>query len=152
MNSFSVIINIVITLIAYMTFPFYKFYLSKENYTLNFKKKVIFWNSIIGAILFTILRLIFNGFNNSTINFAPAFLYYIINRFLYTRKEENKEVCNDEPNKSINAMQNTINNTNKDLKTGVNKERLDELLKTGCITQEYYDELLENMYHNNEKE
>lgn len=91
MSFFEIVINIVLTIIAYMGFPFYKFYLSKESYDLKFKKKVIFWNSVIGAILFTLIRLYFYGYDNTTINFAPAFLYYIINRFLYTRKHENEE-------------------------------------------------------------
>lgn len=88
MSLFDFILNFILTIIGYMGFPFYKFYFSKENYDLKFKKKIIFWNSVFAAILFTLLRLIFYGYNDTTINFAPAFLYYIINKFLYVRKRE----------------------------------------------------------------
>lgn len=54
LNIFDLVFNFIITIVGYMGFPFYKFYLSKENYDLKFKKKIIFWNSVVAAILFTL--------------------------------------------------------------------------------------------------
>lgn len=147
MSLFDFILNFVLTIIGYMGFPFYKFYLSKEIYDLKFKKKIIFWNSVFAAILFTLLRLFFFGYNDNTINFVPAFFYYILNSILYTPKKDNDientiDKFDNELNESINIMQQTINNAKRDLKTGIKKEQLDEMLEKGYITQKSYNEFL----------
>lgn len=103
MSTFEIIITLITTVIAYMGFPFYKFYLSKETYNLKFRKKVVFWNSVVVAFLFTLIRIIINGTDGYIINFAPAFTYYCINSLLYARKKyeninENKLDSIDESN------------------------------------------------------
>lgn len=144
-----IFINFTITIIAYMGFPLYKFGIKKEINNLKLRKKIIFWNSVVTAILFIITRSILYGIEFGVRNFAPAFLYYMINRFLYIRKNENEEIFSNETNKDlinvINIMQNTINNAKKDLKTGIKKEQLDEMLENNYITQENYDEVLKSI-------
>lgn len=46
---------------------------------------------------------------------------------------------------TVDIIQETINNSKKDLETGVKKEQLDEMLENGYITQEVYDETLMNI-------
>jgi hypothetical protein len=150
MSLFDFILNFVLTIIGYMGFPFYKFYFSKENYDLEFKKKIIFWNSVFAALLFILLRLFFFGYNNTTINFVPAFFYYILNSILYTRKKDNDientiDEFDNELDESINIIQQTINNAKINLKTGIKKEQLDKMLENGYITLQSYNEILESI-------
>ncbi len=90
-NYLALIIDLIITLVAYLGYPFYKFVIKKGIDDLKMRKKIVLWNSIIVALLFTLIKLICFGYDDTTINFAPAFLYYIINRLLYIRKNDDKK-------------------------------------------------------------
>ena len=64
--------------------------------------------------------------------------------FPSANSQNNKENdLNDNP--AIDIMQETIDNAKKDLKTGITKEQLDTMLENGYITQDKYNELLENI-------
>lgn len=48
-------------------------------------------------------------------------------------------------NNPIKIMEETIINAKKDLETGIKKEQLEEMLENGYITQEFYNETLQNI-------
>ena len=59
-----------------------------------------------------------------------------------------KSLNNQNENKSENPiaiMEETIKKAKKDLETGVKREELDELLKRGHITQDVYEETVQNI-------
>ena len=59
-----------------------------------------------------------------------------------------KSLNNHKQNKmenSIAIMEETIKKAKKDLESGIKKEELDELLKKGHITQDVYDETIQNI-------
>lgn len=92
------IIDLLITMVTYMAYPFIKFKLSDNNtkYTKEQINKICIINSIIVAIIFLIIGT--NLIENYTPNFAPAFFWYCINYSIFT-KEKNINKTKSKNNK-----------------------------------------------------
>lgn len=91
MNLEIVIINIILTGIAYMFYPLFEFKILKtENYTNEQIKKRCIINSIVVFTIIYIYGLI--RFNNNKINPSPAILWFFINYFIFTRKKKPKKI------------------------------------------------------------
>ena len=57
-----------------------------------------------------------------------------------------KDNCNNSNNEdTMVILEETIKKAKKDLETGITREELDELLKKGHITQDVYDETMQNI-------
>ena len=89
-NPESIVLDIIITAVAYLFLPFILFHIRKKEYTEKRKKKLILFNSIIIVLVFIIIRIIFD-FENPVISFAPALLYYYINKEIWIKKKEKIE-------------------------------------------------------------
>ncbi|MDY5058845.1 MAG: hypothetical protein SPF04_05215 [Bacilli bacterium] len=85
-----IVLDIIITAVAYLFLPFILFHIRKKEYTEKRKKKLILFNSIIIALVFIIIRIIFD-FENPVISFAPALLFYYINKAIWIKKKEKIE-------------------------------------------------------------
>lgn len=115
MNYGYFILDLIITMLAYMAVPFCMFFKRKQNYTLKYKKKVLIINSIVTSIIFIILREIISPDTNSVVSFAPALLYYYINNIIWTSKNL-EETEKKEKVRKINNWQKFKNhNINKTL-------------------------------------
>ena len=83
----NILIDLLITLFVYLTFPiFYRCRYGKVE-----KKrasKISLWNSIIGAFVFVLIRAAMGALNPVS-SFAPAVLYFYINRAILTDKSSN---------------------------------------------------------------
>lgn len=102
-NFEGIILDLIITAIAYLFIPFILFFGSKREYNKQKKKKIILLNSIIIALIFIIIRIILN-FEQPVMSFAPALLYYYINKAIWLKKKEKtekeeKKVLNSKVNK-----------------------------------------------------
>lgn len=82
------IIDLLITMVAYMAYPFIKFKLSDNNttYTKEQINKTCIINSIIVAFIFLMIGT--NFIEGYTPNFAPAFVWYCINYSIFIKKEK----------------------------------------------------------------
>lgn len=87
----NVLINIIITAIAYLLIPFILFFNSKKEYDNKWKRKILIFNSIFIAIIFIIIRTILND-KRPIRTFAPALLYYYINETIWLRKEKKEKL------------------------------------------------------------
>lgn len=90
-NPESIVLDIIITAVAYLFLPFILFHIRKKEYTEKRKKKLILFNSIIIALVFIIIRIIFD-FENPVISFAPALLYYYINKAIWIKKKKKRSL------------------------------------------------------------
>ena len=82
------ILDIIITFIAYTLVPFALFFKRKDKYEEKRKQTIIICNSIVIAIIFIIIRELL-GVENSVQSFMPAFIYYIINSTIWNSKQIN---------------------------------------------------------------
>lgn len=89
-NFGSIVLDIIITAVAYSLIPFILFYKSKKEYNEQKKKKIILFNSIVIVLIFIIIRIILN-FEQPVISFAPALLYYYINKAIWLKKKDKIE-------------------------------------------------------------
>lgn len=90
MNLENVIINIILTGIAYIFYPLFEFKILKtENYTNEQIKKRCIINSIVVFTIIYIYRLI--RFEDYKINPSPAILWFFINYSIFTRKKKPKK-------------------------------------------------------------
>ena len=101
MNIYNLIIGLLLTMIAYMGFPTYKFGIRKEINDINVRKKIIFWNSVVVAILFIIIRSIMYGPEFGIKDFCPALLYYYINLIIYARNNKVSSNIEEKRKKSL---------------------------------------------------
>ena len=111
-NFGSIVLDIIITAVAYLLTPFILFYRNKKEYNEQKKKKIILFNSIVVALIFIIIRIILN-FEQPVISFAPALLYYYINKAIWLKKKEKiekeeKKVLHYKVNKKINLEKGKI--------------------------------------------
>lgn len=81
-NFIIILLDLFITIIAYSIVPFILFYKAKKEYNKKEKKKILIFNSITVAIIFIIIRIIFNDVQPVK-TFAPALLYYYINKLIW---------------------------------------------------------------------
>lgn len=80
------ILNLIITIAAYMVYPTVKFKLLKQKeYTNQEIKKTCIWNSVIVQLLFLLIGTSLS--ENYEPNFTPAIIYYFINLSLFQYKE-----------------------------------------------------------------
>lgn len=89
-NFGSIVLDIIITAVAYLLTPFILFYRNKKEYNEQKKNKIILFNSIVVALIFIIIRIMLN-FEQPVISFAPALLYYYINKAIWLKKKEKIE-------------------------------------------------------------
>lgn len=83
----NIIFSLILTIVAYMIYPFIRTKFMKVEYDENTCKKMALWNSIIVGGIFLILTSALQ--ENATWSAGPAFLYYWINRNLWIKKEKN---------------------------------------------------------------
>ncbi len=84
--------DLLLTLIVYLSYPII-YRIIRGRVTKNQGKKMALWNSIIGAIIFMIMRSIFTPGQSVVTSFAPALFYYYIARLILIDK--NKEAINE---------------------------------------------------------
>lgn len=98
MNIYSLIIETFLTMIAYIGFPTYKFAIKKEVNDINVRKKIIFWNSVIVAILFIVIRSIKYGLEFGVQSFGPSLFYYSVNLVIYARNNKHTSTSKEKNN------------------------------------------------------
>lgn len=79
MNYEYFLLDLIITIFAYMFIPFCMFFKRSQNYTIKFKKNFLIANSVVIAFGFVLLRYMLMPDANDVISVAPALLYYFIN-------------------------------------------------------------------------
>ena len=80
------LIDLVLTLIVYLSFPIaYRYRYGKVER--KQASKISLWNSIIGAFVFILIRAVIGALNPVS-SFAPAVLYFYINRSILTDKSK----------------------------------------------------------------
>ena len=79
MNYEYFLLDLIITIFAYMFIPFCMFFKRSQNYTIKFKKIFLIANSVVIAFGFVLLRYMLMPDANDVISVAPALLYYFIN-------------------------------------------------------------------------
>ena len=76
-------------------------------------------------------------------------IFVVIINCLVKRSDKNSKSLNnhkeDDVEDSIAIMEESIKKAKKDLETGVKREELDKLLKKGYITQDVYNETIQNI-------
>lgn len=101
LNTLTIIISLALTIICYMAYPFIRIKLMNAKYDEKSCKKMILWNSIIVALMFALLSYAIDESNgtSSAINFAPAVLYYYINKAIWLSRFKDKKQNSSEDNK-----------------------------------------------------
>lgn len=79
MNYEYFLLDLIITIFAYMFIPFCMFFKRSQNYTIKFKRNFLIANSIVIAFGFVILKYALMSDVNAVNSFAPALIYYFIN-------------------------------------------------------------------------
>lgn len=115
MNNEYFLLDLIITIFAYMFIPFCMFFKRSQNYTIKFKKIFLIVNSVVIAFGFVLLRYILNPDVNAVYSFAPAILYYYINYGIWVKN--NLDDVNEETNSGQKHLTYKLNfkflNTNK---------------------------------------
>lgn len=92
------LLDIIITGIAFLIYPFFKFFRNDHKYTIAERKKTILINSVVVQIIFVVILLSIN--ESYKPNFLPALLYYYINSSLWIKEKKDymveKSFDNDE--------------------------------------------------------
>lgn len=85
LNVLSIVIDLFLTIICYLIYPFVRIKIMKHEYNEKQLKNMILWNSIIVGLIFAIITYSLYGSSTTTnvINFAPAVFYYYINRAIW---------------------------------------------------------------------
>lgn len=83
------ILDLILTIVFYLGYPFFRVVITKKKYTEKECKKMALWNSIIVGAFFMILTISQN--QNATWNAGPAFLYYWINSSLWIDKNSKEK-------------------------------------------------------------
>lgn len=97
-----IIIDLIMTIVLYMAYPFWKFSGKNTKYSEDTLIKTLLFNSLIVAIVMLILKItLFKKTSSNVFNFLPAFTYYWINKFIWKKKayvdknKSNKEKFRD---------------------------------------------------------
>lgn len=89
-KNMDIILSILPTVIAYMTFPLIKLLINGGRFPKNRAHKIALWNSIVLGVVFCIMTIAV--LEDGTIwNGAPAVLYYWVNRLILTDKNAQDE-------------------------------------------------------------
>ena len=94
------LLDFIITIIAYLFLPFIIFYKKNDRYDIKERKKIIVFNSIVISGCFILYRVI-NDYENAMISFAPAIFYYYVNRWIWCKKTDiipNSKIKNNNRN------------------------------------------------------
>jgi len=102
----NIIFSLILTIVAYMIYPFIRTKFMNVEYNDNTCKKMALWNSIIVGSVFLILTVALQ--ENATWSAGPAFLYYWINRTLWIKKDKsiNYTICENCGCKVLNKFKN----------------------------------------------
>lgn len=94
LNPTNIVIDLLLTIVAYMIYPFFRIIIMKHKYTEKEVKKMILWNSIIVGGIFLILTSVANTMSGSSTLWSagPAFLYYCINSAIWVPKFKEKKI------------------------------------------------------------
>lgn len=84
------LLDFIITIIAYLFLPFIIFYKKNDRYDIKERKKIIIFNSIVISGCFILYRVI-NDYKNAMISFAPAIFYYYVNKFIWCKTKKDKK-------------------------------------------------------------
>lgn len=82
-NYGGILIGIILTAIAYMTYPLIRLAINKGKFERKKGHRIALWNSIIVGIVFSIVTFLLGAGAWSA---APAFLYYWINKSIISYK------------------------------------------------------------------
>ena len=91
---FKISMGILLTLIMYEIYPFIRVILMKKNYQFFEVRRMALWNSVVVCSICLIAALLLGV--NVPVNFAPAYIYYLINKKIWLNKGEIKVSENDE--------------------------------------------------------
>lgn len=89
-----ILLNLIITIFAYMIAPFIVFFRNDKNDNAK-RRKFILCNSIIVVIVFIVVRTVM-GYEKPINNFLPALTYYYINKWIWIKKESNNDIEENE--------------------------------------------------------
>lgn len=104
-NFINIFINLILTILGYMLYPFIRVVLMKKIYDKDSCKKMAIWNSVIVGGIFMILTINSGGVWNA----VPAFFYYSINKTLWINKKKNNiETNNSNEKQTITSQDITI--------------------------------------------
>lgn len=93
-NYVSLLLNLLLTIVLYLGYPFVNVVLMKKKYTKEECNKMALWNSIIIGLLCLLITTILKS--NVAWNVVPAFVYYLINKNLWvSKKNKNSNKNND---------------------------------------------------------
>lgn len=115
-NFGNIILDLIITAISYLIIPFILFKRKKEGYNEKEKRKILIFNSVIIALIFIIIRILLN-FEQPIISFAPALLYYYINKKIWIKTNYKNEKRKKEKN-------HFKVHKNNDVKPKINKDKM----------------------------
>ncbi len=103
------IINLLITMLAYMAYPIFKFKILNNNKTFTKEEisKICIINSIVMAIVFMIIGVSIG--KNYTPNFTPAFFWYCINISIFKSSKNDKKSIKIKENNSKRDDENVEN-------------------------------------------
>ena len=151
LNALTIIIDLILTIIGYMIYPFIRIKIMKHEYTKKQAKKMIIWNSIIVGLIFAIITYSLYGSNTTTnvINFAPALFYYYINYAVWVSKlgddnskTEEKGKEKTKKDKGTNTSINTF--TCDNCGASVSKDAV-KCPKCGCSFEEEKSDSIEQL-------
>lgn len=115
-NFGNIILDLIITAISYLIIPFILFKRKKEGYNEKEKRKILIFNSVIVALIFIIIRILLN-FEQPIVSFAPALLYYYINKKIWIKTNYKSEKIKKEK-KHFKAYK------KNDIKSKINKDKM----------------------------
>ena len=99
---FLLLIGVPLTAICYMIVPFILVVILKKKYDSKSVKKMAFWNSLCVGILFLILTTALYG--SGYWSAAPAFLYYLINKSIWVKKNKKEIESTEEDEEEIEEL------------------------------------------------
>lgn len=152
LNPTNIVINLLLTIVAYMIYPFFRIIIMKHKYTEKELKKMILWNSIIVGGIFLILTSVANTMSGSSTLWSagPAFLYYCINSAIWVpkfkSKEDNSSVSKKESTKTDNE------NNQSDIRINIQRPKEYKDFLDRNVKREGTGTTLKDLKKNNEGE
>ena len=130
-NPLTLLLDLIITVVAYISYPFIRIKIMKHNYTENEAKKMVLLNSVIVGCIFLILNIIVSEVNGSSLAWSagPAFFYYCINSAIWVPMFKGND------NKRNNKKTKEKNINEKDIE----QEKIYKCSKCGATTDYDFD-------------
>ena len=90
------LLGLLLTAVFYMGFPLIRLYCNHGKFEKKKARSIALWNSVVVGAVFLLLTYLGGS---SSWSYGPAFLYYLINRAILTKKESfiNTKIREKEP-------------------------------------------------------